>query len=114
MVFRGTFACGPLLASSLYQESLSEIFADKPNWATAERLLGESAKLDPTAFFVNIELGNVYLRQSRSDYALRAYSEALRYAPNDLEFRRPIEAQIQRISSQPSGRLEPLRDPFLE
>jgi len=114
MVFRGTFACGPLLASSLYQESLSAVFADKPEWATAERLLRESAALDPTAFFVNIELGNVYLREGRHDDALLAYSDALKYAPRDPELRQPIQAHIQRVSSEPPDRIPPLRDPFLE
>jgi hypothetical protein len=46
--------------------------------------------------------------------ALRAYSNALHYAPSDPMLRRPIEAQIQRISAQPSSHIEPLRDPFLE
>jgi tetratricopeptide (TPR) repeat protein len=115
MIFRGTCACGPLLASSLYQESLSEIFANKPDWTTAERLLRQSVALDLTAFFVNIELGNVYLRQGgRRDDALRAYSDALNYAPSNPELCQPIRAQIQRISSGPPDRIGPLRDPFLE
>jgi len=113
MVFRGTCACGHILAASLYQESLSLIFADKPDWATAERLLRRSAALDPTAFFVHIELGNVFLRQGRRD-ALRAYFDALKYAPSDPQLRQPIQAQIQRVSSGPSDRIGTLRDPFLE
>ena len=114
MVFRGTCACGPILAGSLYQESLSEIFAEKPNWANAQRLLQESVALDPSPFFVHIELGNVYLKQGERDRALQAYSDALRYAPSDPAFRRPIQAQIQKISSGPADRIGPLRDPFLE
>lgn len=114
IVFRGTCACGPILASSLYQESLSDIFADKPDWAAAERLLRQSVALDPTAFFVHIELGNVCLSQGRRDDALRAYSDALKYAPIDPALRQPIQAQIQRIYSAPFDRIAPLRDPFLE
>ena len=114
MVFRGTCACGPILAGSLYQESLAEIFADKPDWAAAERLLLQSVALDPTAFFVHIELGNVFLRQGRRDDALRAYSDALKYAPIDPAQRQPIQAQIQRVYSGPSDRIDTLRDPFLE
>ncbi len=114
MVFRGTYDCGPILAGILYAESLSEIFAGKPDWATAERLLRQSVALDPTAFFVQIELGNVYLTQGRRDDALRAYSDALKNAPKDSKLRQPIEAQIQIMSSGPSDRIGPLRDPFLE
>jgi hypothetical protein len=62
LVFRGTCACGPILAGSLYQESLSEIFAKKPDWTAAQRLLEESVALDPSPFFVHIELANVYQR----------------------------------------------------
>ncbi|MGH9664768.1 MAG: tetratricopeptide repeat protein, partial [Bryobacteraceae bacterium] len=114
MVFRGACACGPILAGSLYQESLSEIFAEKPDWAAAQRLLQASVALDPSAFFVHIELANVYLMQGQRDRALKAYSDALRYAPADAALRQPIQAQIQRISSAPPDRIGPLRDPFLE
>lgn len=114
MVFRGTCACGPLLAGSLYQESLSEIFAEKPDWTVAQRLLEESVALDPSAFFVHIELANVYLAQGQSDRALQSYSDALKFAPADPVLRQPIQAQIQRFSTALGGRIEPLRDPFLE
>ena len=114
LVFRGTCACGPILAGSLYQESLSEVFAEKPDWTAAQRLLEESVALDPSAFFVHIELGNVYLKQGERDRALRSYSDALKYAPGDPQFRQPIRAQIQRLSSDTAGHIDPLRDPFLE
>ena len=114
MVFRGACACGPILAGSLYQESLSEIFAEKPDWAAAQRLLQESVALDPSAFFVHIELANVYLTQGRRDRALQAYSDALRYAPSGPAFRQPIQAQIRKISSEPADCIDALRDPFLE
>jgi len=114
LVFRGTCACGPILAGSLYQESLSEVFAEKPDWTAAPRLLEESVALDPSAFFVHIELGNVYLTQGQRDRALRSYSEALKYAPGDPQFRQPIQAQIQRVSSNTASHIDPLRDPFLE
>lgn len=114
MVFRGTCACGHILAGSLYQESLSEIFAEKPDWTAAQRMLEESVALDPSAFFVHIELANVYLNQGQRDRALQAYFEALRYAPSGPAFRQPIQAQIQIMSSRPAAHIDPLRDPFLE
>ena len=114
LVFRGTCACGPILAGSLYQESLSEVFAEKPDWTAAQRLLEESVALDPSPFFVHIELANVYLTQGQRDRALHAYSDALKYAPSDPQFRQPIQAQIQRVSIDTTGHIAPLRDPFLE
>ena len=114
MIFRGTCACGPILAGNLYEEALSEIFAETPNWSAAERLLRQSVVLDPTAFFVHIELGNVYLKQGSRENALQAYSNALHYAPDDPMLRQAIQAQIERISVQHSTDIESLRDPFLE
>ena len=114
LVFRGTCACGPILAGSLYQESLSKIFAEKPDWTAAQRLLEQSVALDPSPFFVHIELANVYLTQGQRDRALHAYSDALKYAPSDPQFRQPIQAQIQRVSIDTTGHIAPLRDPFLE
>jgi tetratricopeptide (TPR) repeat protein len=102
------------MAGSLYQESLSEIFAEKPDWAAAQRLLEESVSLDPSPFFVHIELGNVYLVRGQRDRALQSYSDALKYAPGNPEFRQPIQAQIQRVSSDTAGHVDQLRDPFLE
>jgi Tetratricopeptide repeat len=114
LVFRGICGCGPILAASLYQESLSIVFAEKPDWTAAQRLLEESVALDPSAFFVHIELGNVYLMQGQRDRALHSYSDALKYAPSNPQFRGPIQAQIQRVFSSPAGHIDPLRDPFLE
>jgi predicted Zn-dependent protease len=103
MVFRGTCTCGPILAKSLYQESLSEIFVEKPDWVTAERRLRRSVALDPTPFFVHIELGNIYLKEGQRDDALSAYGDALKYAPSDPKLRHQIQAQIQKVSSELPG-----------
>jgi hypothetical protein len=70
--------------------------------------------MDPTAFFVHIELGNLLLKRGAREAALRAYSDALRFAPEDALIRRPIEMQIERIARQPLGEIPPLRNPFLE
>jgi hypothetical protein len=35
-----------------------------------------SVALDPSAYFVYIQLGNLYLRQGRRDMALQAYEDA--------------------------------------
>ena len=50
-----------------------------------------------TPAVVAAQLGNVYLTQGQRDRALRSYSEALKYAPGDPQFRQPIQAQIQRV-----------------
>ncbi len=65
LVFRGTFALPGRQAAALYFAGIREIYlADTPNLELGERLLRESVEIDPTAFFANIELGNVCLRRA--------------------------------------------------
>jgi Dolichyl-phosphate-mannose-protein mannosyltransferase len=112
LIFRGTFPSN--LAGKFYFDALAKIFTEKPDLETAERLLRQSLASDPTAFFVEIQLGNVCLKRGARECASRAYSEALQYAPNDSQLRGLIEAQIKRVSSEPLSQIQDLRDPFME
>lgn len=113
-VFRGTCDCGPVLAPGIYFEAQSKIYAEKPDYQEAERLLKKSIAFDPSAFFVHIVLGNLLVKRGARDEAVQSYLQALRYAPADPEERRLIEEQIKRISSEPLDRIPELRDPFME
>jgi len=114
IVLRGKCACGAVLASGPYEDAVSAIYAAKPDLEEAERLLRESLALDPSPFFVHIELGNVCLKRGSRDCALQAYSDALQQVRGDSEFQRSIAEQIRRVSSEPAGQVPELRDPFLE
>jgi tetratricopeptide (TPR) repeat protein len=114
LVFRGTCACGAVLAPGSYEDAISKIYAKKPDLEAGERLLRQSISLDPSAFFAFIELGNVCVKRGSRENALHAYSDALQHAPNDPELRRSIEEQIKRLSSEPLDRVPELRNPFLE
>jgi hypothetical protein len=81
--------------------------------AVSKRLLDRGG-LDPAAYFIHIELGNMRLKRGEKGAALREYSAALQYAPADKLIRRPIEEQIQRVMQQPLGQILPLRNPNLE
>ena len=59
----------------------------------------------PGGFFVDIELGNLYLKRGSRENALQAYSGALQHAPNDPELRRSIEEQIKRVSAARLGQV---------
>jgi hypothetical protein len=111
-IFRGTFPSN--LASKFYFDALEKIFTEKPDLEAAERLLRQALASDPTAFFVDIQLGNVCLKRGSQECASRAYSDALQYAPNDSQLRGLIEAQIKRVSSEPLNHIQDLRDPFME
>ena len=95
-------------------DALSKIYAEKPDLEAGERFLRQSVRLDPLGFFVDIELGNLYLKRGSRENALQAYSDALQHAPNDPELRRSIEEQIKRVSAAPLGQVPELRNPFME
>ncbi len=114
LVFKGTFALPGKQAGALYFAGLSKIFAEKPDLEEAERLLKQSAALDPDAFFVNIELGNIYLRRGSREEALRAYKAALQHAPSDKGLRQSIQEQIKRVSVEALDQIHELRDPDIE
>ena len=115
LIYQGTCACGALLAPNLYELAIAKIYAEKPDLEAGRRLLRQSTSLDPTAFFASIELGNVSRKLGSREDALRAYSDALRYAPSDdLGLRRSLQQQIQSISTVPLDQIRDLRNPFLE
>jgi len=112
-VYRGTYPSPAGAAAALYFHGIEELYADKPDEGAAEKALQQSAQIDPSAFFVNIELGNLRLKHGRRKEALQAYSDALKYAPEDALFRQPIDEQIARFA-HPLGEIPSLRNPFLE
>jgi Dolichyl-phosphate-mannose-protein mannosyltransferase len=112
LIFRGTFPSN--LAGKFYFDALAKIFTERPDFEAAERLLRQSLSSDPTAFFVDIQLGNVCVKRGSRECALHAYSDALEYAPNDSQLRGSIEVQIKRVSSEPLSQVPDLRDPFME
>jgi len=114
LVFRGTYALPGKQAGALYFAGLSKIFAEKPDLEKAERLMSKSAAIDPNAFFVNIELGNLCLKRGSREDALRAYAAALDHAPNDPALRQALREQIKRVSVEALEQVPELRDPDLE
>jgi len=114
LVFRGNFLLPGKQATTLYYAARSQIFTEKPDLEEAERLLKQSAALDPDAFFANIELGNVCLRRGFREDALRAYTAALQHGPNDSALRQAIQEQIKRVSIEALDQIPELRDPNLE
>jgi hypothetical protein len=113
-VYHGTFPSPADAAAALYFHGIETVYADKPNLVAAEQAFRQSAEMDPAAFFVNIELGNLLLKRGARQEALQAYSDALKYAPQDQLVRRPIEIQIARFAGPPSAEIPSLRNPFLE
>jgi hypothetical protein len=66
-VFRGTLQMSGKLARNFYGSGIRKEYAEKTDLEAAEHLLCESAQPDPSAFFVHIELGNIYLKRGLRD-----------------------------------------------
>jgi len=113
-IYKGTMSIPADVGAFYYFDGLEKLYADKPDVAGAEKQLRLSVDADPSAFFAHIELANLLLKRGARDQALQEYSQALRYAPADPQIRRPIEAQIQRVTSAQAHDVPPLRNPFLE
>jgi predicted Zn-dependent protease len=86
----------------------------KPDDAETEKAFRRSEELDPAAYFVHIELGNIYLKRGSREECVRSYSEALKYAPEDPTIRSLLQKQIQLVSHEALVAVNPLRDPHLE
>jgi hypothetical protein len=113
-VYKGSFSLPGLLANDRYFAAVDKLFAPTPDLPAAENLFRQSAQLDPNAYFVFIELGNLALARNSRDEALAAYQEALRHVPANHPDRPSIEAQIHQVSLLPPNQVPPLRDPMLE
>jgi len=113
-IFQGTFHLPGEAASDLYWQGINEVYGEKPDDAEAEKAFRRSVELDPTAYFVEIELGNIYLKRRSRDECVRSYTEALKYAPEEPEIRVALQNQIQLVSHEALAGISPLRDPHME
>jgi predicted Zn-dependent protease len=100
-------------AQFLYYQAIDYIYTSQPNLYAAQRLLSESVALDPRAFFVAIELGNVDVQLGDRNAAVTAYSLARQYAFRE-EDKRSLAEQIARASSDSGEPVPPMRNPEVE
>ena len=113
-VYRGTFHLPGLAAGEVYFYGIEKLYAEKPDMIAAEKAFQRSVELDPSIFFVHIELANLLLKRGASERALGEYSQALLYAPTDPKIRKPIEMQISLFRRVPASEIPILRNPGLE
>lgn len=113
-VFEGTFYLPGQAAAALYWQGVDYTFGERPDEVEAEKAFRRSAELDPSAYFVHIQLGNLYLKRGSREQSVRSYSDALKYAPDEPQLRAALQNQIQRVSRDPLAGVTPLRDPYME
>jgi len=112
-IYRGTYRLPGLVASDSFWAGILKLYPPNPDPAEAERLFRQSVQLDPAAYFIYIELGNLALARGDRDKALAEYENALHYSDAEI-LARPIREQIQLLTSKPLNEVKELRDPFLE
>ena len=115
-VFRGTFARPVAMrARSLFGRGLyGKILVSEPDVPAGIELLRQSVELDPTAFFVSLELGNQYLKLGNRDGALQAYRTAYEYAPKSDSIYELLGEQVKWLESEPLESIPTLRNPGVE
>jgi hypothetical protein len=113
-VYKGTFSTRSTHAASLFFRAVGEMYAPEPDRENAIRLLDQSLELDPSTFFVWLELGNQCLVIGDRDRSRQAYQHALDTAPAGSTVRALLSAQLERIRSEPLDQISPLRNPGLE
>lgn len=113
-IYSGEFYLPGNAADILERYAKSKLFAEKPDLEEAEQAFRTAAKLDPAAYFVNVELGNVCLSRGNREQALEAYREALANVRGDQVTKHALEEQIERVSRGDLKNVPPVRDPLLE
>lgn len=113
-VFRGTFSWRATQAASLFFQAVSKIYAPEPDVEGGIQMLSQSLALDPSAFFVWLELGNQYLKTGNREEALRAYRTAKENAPASDSISELLTIQVERVQTEPLEQIQPLRNPGLE
>lgn len=113
-IFQGAFYLPGEAASDFYWRGINKVYGEKPDDGEAEKAFRRSVELDPTAYFVHIELGNIYLKRRSRDESVLSYTEALKYAPEEPKIRAELQSQIQHVSREELAGVRPLRDPHME
>jgi tetratricopeptide (TPR) repeat protein len=114
LIYRGTFRMTQERAGRLFFRGIDAVYAQHPDSAKAEKLFREAMKLDPGAYFIYVELGNLLAQKGARDEAMEAYKSALYYAPTGEKIMDVLKQQIDRISREDPKSVPPVRDPFLE
>ena len=113
-VFQGTFDIRPLRAQGLAYNAAFQIYGPEPNTEKAIEMLAESARLDPSAFFVALELGNQYLKLGKRHEALQAYEASRQFVPEGDLTADLLARQIERLKTEPVEEISPVRNPAME
>lgn len=113
-VYSGEFNLPGNAAFTLDWYARSKLFAKTPDLEEAEKAFRAAVKLDPAAYFDDVELGNVCLLRGKKELALEAYREALQNVRNDQVTRRALEKQIELVSRENLTKVPSVLDPHNE
>jgi tetratricopeptide (TPR) repeat protein len=114
-VYRGTFpASASTRAAFLFYDAIGKIYSPEHDVQGGIDLMLQSAEVDPSPFFVWLELGNQYLALGNREESLRTYKASLEHAPKSDGVYRLLEDQIRKVETEPLEGIAPLRNPGAE
>ncbi len=114
-VFRGTFpGSTSTRAAFLFYNAIDKIYSPEHDVEGGIALMSQSAEVDPSPFFVWLELGNQYLAIGNREESLRTYKLSLEHAPKSDKVYLLLEDQIRKVEGEPMDKIAPLRNPGAE
>ena len=115
-VYQGTFPrpTAGIARDIFYDAIYSTIYTKEPNPRAAIEGIERSLALDDSCFFASLELGNQYLKVGDRAGALNAYKRSLEKAPKTDSIYNLIAEQVRRLETEPTGGIDPLRNPGIE
>lgn len=114
LVYRGTFHLPKKRSLRLAINAFENLYSPKPDKDKAERLLREAAALNPVAYGINLELGNLLAARGAREEAIRAYETARQYVPKGDAAADLLTQQIERVKKEDPRTVPPLRNPGME
>jgi hypothetical protein len=114
LIYQGNFYLPDVRAWRMYFRGIAKEYDDRPDFPGAEQRFREALQISPKLFFAGIELGNLLAARGARQEAIHVYEEARRYAPPTEEIGSILKRQIERISTEDSKTVPPVRDPYME
>lgn len=114
LVYRGRFYLPNERAYWLGGQGYKALYIDaKPDSAKAVQYMAAAVALYPKNFFVDWELGNLYVRRGARQKAIHAFELARTHCPDD-ELKRLLSGHLKRLRTEDLSRVPVLRNPGQE
>lgn len=114
LVYRGAFHLPKQRSLRLTINAFEDLYSANPDKDKDERLLREAAALNPVAYGINLELGNLLAARGAREEAIHVYEMARQYVPKGDVTAGLLTQQIERVKKEDPRTVPPLRIPGME